>query len=177
MSAPVWYLDVDGVINALHRGPVRAGYEVTTAVAHGMEFEIRYRPAVVDFINDVSRRGLAEVRWLTTWEGDARTSLAPVVGLDEFSAYRDDRDLPPGRWWKAEVVTQEFRRKGQQFLWTDDELVEECPAMFAPAAVPWCAICPDSHFGLDDAALEDITRFLARAEVAEAATILNTQGE
>jgi hypothetical protein len=37
--------------------------------------------------------------------------------------------------------------------------------------MPWYAVCPEPQIGLDDAALENITRFFARAEVARAATI------
>ena len=44
---------------------------------------IHYSPEVVEFINTIHRNRLAEIRWLTTWGTDARTSLAPaVVPLD-----------------------------------------------------------------------------------------------
>ena len=89
MSIPIWFLDIDGVVNALAR-PAPIGYQITTANTMGRGWRIAYSREVVDFINRVNREGLAEVRWLTTWEQDAHRELAPTVGLDAFPAY----DIP-----------------------------------------------------------------------------------
>jgi len=59
------------------------------------------------------------VRWPTTWSQDARTSLAPAVGLDDFFAYDmfDSED-----WWKAQVVSKSIVEEGRPIIWTDDDI-------------------------------------------------------
>lgn len=121
MSIPIWFLDIDGVINALDDGHL-PHLTQTTARTMDTDWPIRYFPDVIEFINLVHRQGLAEVRWLTTWGQDARTSLAPAVGLDDFYAY----DLVDSTgWWKADIVGESIERDARRIVWTDDDLDTE----------------------------------------------------
>ena len=97
MTSPIWFLDIDGVVNAagLDLPPHLVRTDATTA---GTTWPIHYSPQVVEFINMVHRGGLAEVRWLTTWGQDARMSFALVEPAVEpiaqaVAALLDDVDL------------------------------------------------------------------------------------
>lgn len=120
-STPIWFLDIDGVVNAIADG-IPPGYQRTTAITLGRGWRIVYSPEVVDFINLANREGFAEVRWLTTWEQDAHRSLAPKVGLEIFPAYDIPDDDSPSGWWKADVVAASIEEEGRPFVWTDDDL-------------------------------------------------------
>ena len=124
MSIPIWFLDIDGVVNAISDA-IPPGYRRTTALTMGRGWRIVYSPDVVDFINFAHRQRLAEVRWLTTWEQDAHRELAPTVGLDAFPAYDiPDADSPSG-WWKADVVALSVAEEKRPIIWTDDDLGQE----------------------------------------------------
>ena len=158
MTLPIWFLDVDGVVNA-------AGVDLpdhlirTEAKTAGTTWPIHYSPEVVEFINTVHRNRLAEIRWLTTWGPDARTSLAPAVGLDEFAAYEmyDSDD-----WWKAEIVAGSLADEERPVIWTDDDITEDDIAYFRDSAgVSTLVLAPVTTMGLTPADLRRITEFLA----------------
>lgn len=157
MSIPIWFLDVDGVVNAAGKD-VPAHLASTEATTEGIDWPIRYSPEVVDLINRVHRSRLAEVRWLTTWSQDARTSLAPAVGLDEFFSY----DMYGGEdWWKAEVVARSIAEEGRPVAWTDDDLEAARIDDLNKAAVPALAIAPITELGLETKDLRRISDFLS----------------
>ena len=169
MSIPIWFLDIDGVVNALAR-PAPTGYQITTAKTMGRGWRIAYSREVVDFINRVSREGLAEVRWLTTWEQDAHRELAPVVGLDAFPAYDDPQEVEsPMSWWKGAVVVDELLGHARPFVWTDDEIDDETVDDFSAEVVPCLLISPDPSAGLVARDLSRIERFLVKLR-ADSAT-------
>lgn len=142
-SAPVWFLDVDGVINSIGVPKGKLGtYEVVhVAPSHvSRAYPIRYSPAIIDGINQLSREGLVRVVWLTTWGDDARTRIAPAVGLDAFDALPGLDVLEPHfaelgltrvawrssnglRWWKLGMVHRWLDEHGDRpVVWTDDDL-------------------------------------------------------
>jgi hypothetical protein len=157
MTTPIWFLDIDGVVNAagedLPDHLLRA--DATTA---GTTWPIHYSPEVVQFINMVHRAGLAEIRWLTTWGRDARTSFAPAVGLDDFVAY-DMYDSDD--WWKAEIVAASVADERRPFIWTDDDLTGVGVAEYrTDRAVPSLLISPATDAGLVSAELRQIAAFM-----------------
>ncbi|NRQ50414.1 hypothetical protein [Aeromicrobium stalagmiti] len=158
MSTPIWFLDIDGVVNAAGTDlpPHLARTEATTA---GTAWPIHYSPDVIEFINMVHRAGFAEVRWLTTWSQDARTSLAPAVGLDDFTAYEMyDSD----GWWKAEVVATSVKDERRPIIWTDDDITDIDIAWFRSSVeVPSMVIAPATEQGLTSAELRKIANFMA----------------
>jgi hypothetical protein len=158
VTTPIWFLDIDGVVNA-------AGTDLpdhllrTEATTQGTTWPIHYSPEVVEFINMIHRSGLAEVRWLTTWSQDARASLAPAVGLDDFMAYDmyDSED-----WWKSEIVAAAVAEEQRPIIWTDDDLTDVEIAWFRDSVdLSVLVISPTTELGLLSADLRRIAEFVA----------------
>ncbi len=154
MKPPVWFLDIDGVINAV-TDSTPAGYRFEMVETMGQQWPIRWRPEVVDFVNRVSRNGLAEVRWLTTWEQDASANLAPALGFDEFDSYDIPDSDSRGGWWKTDVVTEFIATEGRPFVWTDDDLAIEDVSMLRDVELDHLALSPAPAVALSD---EDLAR-------------------
>lgn len=136
---PLWLLDVDGVINAISKNPdstvwprdqwMRGFAKSSDGVTWPM---LAARP-VLRFITEVHERGLAEIRWHTTWRHDAVTVIAPLLGLPEFPVeYAPEVDAPFGwagsgenyrfeAWWKLPAAERELEA-GRRLIWTDDDL-------------------------------------------------------
>jgi len=162
MTVPIWFLDIDGVVNAagvdLPEHLVRT--EATTA---GTTWPIHYSPEVVEFINMIHRAGLAEIRWLTTWGQDARSSFAPAVGLDDFPAYDmyDSED-----WWKAEIVAASVVNEARPIIWTDDDIADDDVAYFRDfVTVPSAVIPPVTEVGLTSSDLLAVLTFTQQMNV------------
>jgi len=141
VTKPIWYLDVDGVVNIArpikpHDIPDEHWRDVLVT-----KLPIRYDQRVVDFINRVHRDGNAEIVWLTTWERKAIDDLAPVLELDEFRLpSRSLRGFPEGAygWWKWESVkhhTDEDDHDHRDIIWTDDDLAYAMK--LSPAISAW----------------------------------------
>lgn len=157
----VWLLDVDGVVNMLPSPDTqpkdRWADVVQTTVSDGVtDWPISYSPQLVAGIRSIVGRGLAEVRWLTTWE-DAAHGLAEALRLPQavVAGYEAEAELTPTtsgrrRWWKhwyAERLANEVDR----LVWTDDELGRHRDAwewarsrdnVFAPVIKPTVGISP-----------------------------------
>ncbi|AXT85120.1 hypothetical protein C6I20_07955 [Aeromicrobium sp. A1-2] len=158
MTTPIWFLDIDGVVNA-------AGIDLPThltrteATTAGTTWPIHYSSEIVDFINMVHRGGLAEIRWLTTWGPDARTSFAPAVGLDDFTAYEM---YDSEGWWKAEIVAACIARESRPIIWTDDDITEiQAAWLHDSVSSPSLAISPCTESGLRSIDLRRIAGFAA----------------
>lgn len=138
MSTPLLFVDVDGVINATpgNNGlprKVAGNYVRTDVTAAGSTWPIWYDPRVIDAVNGLSRDGLFEVVWLTTWEQYARTALAPALGLDDWPALNIPGNVGASRsvpflsptlgrpWWKTAAV-KDLTADGRPYAWIDDEL-------------------------------------------------------
>src|SRR5690348_1664445 len=88
---PLWLLDIDGVVNALARGPLPRIWPehewvqrlvITDIPDRGvMTLPILAARPVLDFIADVHASGRAEIRWHSTWRTAAISSFAPALGL------------------------------------------------------------------------------------------------
>lgn len=157
----IWLLDVDGVVNILRSPDTppkdRWADVVETTVSDGAtEWPISYSPELVTGIRSIVERGLAEVRWLTTWE-DAVHGFAEELGLPQgvVAGYEAAAEMTPtqsGRlpWWKhwyAERIANDVDR----LVWTDDELPRHRDAwawtrsrddVFALAIKPTVGISP-----------------------------------
>ena len=81
-------------------------------------YNINYSPTVVKAFNEYSRSGLAEIRWLTTWDVKARTHLAPALGFDEFLLARD----PEKKETKRVAMDLAERYPHRPIIWIDDEV-------------------------------------------------------
>lgn len=139
---PAWFLDVDGVINAIC-GVAPPGFSSGHAAPGGDDnhkYKIQWDPQVITRINDLDASGDVEILWLTTWGSGANRSLRRLIGINELkvacepprrvSAPYAWSSYPPGKWWKL-VAVQQFHKKnpGRPIIWTDDDLVFEREAV------------------------------------------------
>ena len=130
---PVWLLDIDGVVNALARGPVAGSWPADQWVQHVVAADIPgsgrmvlpifvARP-VLDFVARVIRTGAAEVIWHSTWREAAVSDLAPVLGLPAMpiSVAPEWTHRPEHLWWKLPAA-QRVVQSGRRLVWTDDDI-------------------------------------------------------
>lgn len=156
---PIWFLDVDGVVNALRP---RTGLLSTKASTAGRVWPIHWSAEVVRVINTCHATGLAEVRWLTTWEQDAHLSLAPAVGLNAFVAYDIPTETGRHGWWKADVVAEVIAAEDRPFVWTDDDLaVENVANVVDRLGVNHFLVPTEPQLGLTSADLRGVVDFLS----------------
>jgi len=131
--SPWWFLDVDGVVNALGVPKVKHGHtkQVDVTALDGDTYPIRYFPAIVDRINTLHRAGLVHIVWLTTWNRSAPERLAPAIGLDNFPVLVDPSCPDWSRhqwdhhrtWWKLGLVREMVATEPDRpVIWTDDDL-------------------------------------------------------
>ncbi|MFI6819762.1 hypothetical protein ACIBJE_02270 [Micromonospora sp. NPDC050187] len=123
MSAPVWLLDVDGVVNASRPGwgadPRRA-----SAFAAGIGYPMCWAPALVDRIRDLHATGLVEVRWCTTWCAWA-DQLERLWDLPAFGrAFHEDVNGYEASLAKLDAARQVLA-DDRRLIWTDDWEVPE----------------------------------------------------
>jgi hypothetical protein len=174
---PIWYLDVDGVVNMVRPAlPAHRPADVPescwrTRMVNG--FPITWDTRVISAINELHRSGLVEICWLTTWESDATRLLAPALEFDEFRVpARSSRLLPRSRggWWKWQSVkhhAEEDRHEERSVIWTDDDLddartvVPELDRWFADRdarGLQTLGISPNASRGLTMRHLDEIRK-------------------
>jgi hypothetical protein len=118
------YLDVDGVINAVHPGTPPFGWpESSRQRING--YPITWAPAFVDLLNRVAETPGLGVYWLTTWCFDAPSILAPALGLKGekwpvvgYDHWRRATGLP---WWKHLAIVEHLDGFTGPVLWIDDD--------------------------------------------------------
>ncbi|WP_143448553.1 HAD domain-containing protein [Kineosporia sp. A_224] len=84
---PLWFLDVDGVVNAISAQPdpaVWSDWSTGRATVDGRPWTIRFSPTVTSTVARLHTEGLAEVCWLTTWGHAVNDDLRVVLGLPEL---------------------------------------------------------------------------------------------
>lgn len=185
MTTPVWLLDVDGVLNAVtspgKRPPKSAGWPADSWVDFmadatisqvPREFRILAAQPVLNVVRRARDEGLAEVRWLTTWEeGDlVLNELAPKLGLPDFpiagrqADNRSPRFTDYSWWWKLPIVQRVHGEDpDRDILWTDDDISSSRPAKVWANSQPkgritW--ISPNSGIGLIPTHVDKITKWL-----------------
>lgn len=132
MAAPVWLLDIDGVVNAATMKPDRNVWpadqwrELKVDV-RGHRLRVLVADPVLAFVRQVHDEQLAEIRWHTTWQDDAAAFAQacdlphlPVQDCPEFS--RLDRTR---RWFKLAAAERILMHECRDLLWTDDDLAWE----------------------------------------------------
>lgn len=172
---PVWLLDVDSVINVPPPYSYDSGNNVkkrlkvhpewVKTVIH--DFQIMYAPAVVDFINDVSRKGLVTIKWTTSWGQYAVSEFAPDVGLDTFAVSEDKGSefiWPHENWWKY-IAAKHAAWEGP-FVWTDDDIDKKAKLAVLKEGEQYghegLVITPARSRGLEQPHLDQIMEFLLK---------------
>lgn len=147
---PIWYLDIDGVINMVrlpHDPPdfaLESYREVRIKADMGLldggassdiplMLTIRYDQNLVDFISRVHAEGRVEICWLTTWQRRAMEVFAPQMGLPELRLPRVDfqglaegqqNDLWWHKWASVRHHAEEDHHDERTVIWTDDDIAD-----------------------------------------------------
>lgn len=171
-------LDVDGVLNAVHRQP--GDHWSDWQRAECMGFTIRYSPSVAARIGALTLIEGVELRWLTTWEHHANKWICPLFGWPDFPVI-DRHDIEQHQsglvvatsgWWKFDEARALYESDGVPFVWIDDDLGHS-----DDGAGDWITsldgralgISPHSEKGLTERLLVEIEEFVAaRLQEAEA---------
>jgi hypothetical protein len=157
-DAPVWLLDVDGVLNADYPAwdeePAR-----DVATANGWEYPMTWSPSLVERIKGLHDSGLVEVRWSTTWVSHA-DELERVFGLDLKLAFpADEYSISRAKQGAALRVVDHERRA---LIWTDDDVVPLVGTLrdyLDDHEVPTLLIKPSFSEGLTPTHIDQITAF------------------
>ncbi|MDG6100984.1 hypothetical protein Daura_01375 [Dactylosporangium aurantiacum] len=165
---PVWLLDVDGVINvrrplwgpSLHRG---------TASSAGIDWPIRWAPALITRIRRLAATRLLEIRWCTTWCPDAdaleRLFHLPPLGRALSAADLDEAEETDRVKLAA---AREVLAAGRRLVWTDDTAVPDPGPVAAELTAGGRALLikPHSRRGLRPSDLARIESFARQVRYA-----------
>jgi hypothetical protein len=165
VTSPVWFLDVDGVLNADPSDtPLPWGDEVTTMVTVSMQglasrYPIRHSPTLVRELTDLRWSGLVAIRWLTSWNARANRPLGRKLGLPLFPVAHPSISAGDDAV-KLDVVLAEAR-SGRPIIWADDQVItEEARELIAATGVPHLLIAPDPTVGLTPDHLAQVNAFV-----------------
>lgn len=157
------YLDVDGVLNAVDKKFPTGSWENWDRVGVN-GYSIAYSPDMVSALNDIAEMDDVEIVWLTTWQANAKTMIAPAIGLkgEEWDvALNLDMDAhgfaihqPFGGWWKMNTLKNHvYNNPVDKIIWIDDDIAHEqtAPAWFGNFKQKTIAIAPFTMEGLTPA--------------------------
>lgn len=185
---PVWFLDIDGVINPVTEPgnkPIFQNEHARWEKTELLELPVNYSPDVIEYINDIS--DIVDIVMLSTWKDKAIHVFAPAVGLNvsNFADIAGDMhpngarkkfSLPPQeepgmynrpvaqRWWKMNYVLDHIEKGGANFIWTDDDLSNRAMNYVRRIAgfegIESLVISPNGEAGLLKRDLDSIDFFL-----------------
>lgn len=157
---PVVFVDIDGVLAPL---AMRDGLEV--AHVGGWQGTVVYDPAVIAYLRRWHEDGLAEVRWLTSWDEDANACFAPQVGLPEFPVHPEPVHGGLRGWWKETVVCHHLYETRRRVVWLEDEAADSQAAHRVAEAEPHRAliVVPNDRVGLTVEDCVVVEEFLRRS--------------
>jgi hypothetical protein len=186
MSKPVWFMDVDGVINvipsAANRNRIGAPHfrvwknwhPVTDVEVGGHAYPIRVSSDLVEHINDISQT--ADIEWLTTWTDAAPTIFAPIFGINDFPvASAKGSDSPFAsvsssieneyRWWKLNAVIADMETNARPIIWTDDDIWAKYSGNYVKGlakdmGIPILVISPFDSKGIERYHIDKIREFI-----------------
>ncbi|MCD1287712.1 MAG: HAD domain-containing protein [Brevibacterium sp.] len=163
------FLDVDGVLNSYPVPQLRRVAEGRKKL-QAWNYELHYRPAVVEFFDRLVETHEVDIVWLSTWSQRCKTELEPKFGLrnsfdviempdETHNRYADD----PHLWWKARAMEDWLDSHDHgRAIWIDDDLAAPTTrhyfeARYSPNKLK--LIAPDFSQGLTRAHLKEIREF------------------
>ncbi len=174
---PLWLLDIDGVLNAfdhpmMHSWFNRARFNKSSLSADafqdleqfsvktsgGSEFQFISSLELMADLVRLHDSGFVEIAWLTTWQHDAVSEVAPLFGLPHFpvaaTQYGDDP------WWKTHAGIEAIQL-GRPIIWTDDDAITRKAArLFSESDIDHLLIQPNPNVALTRKHIAVIEEFL-----------------
>jgi hypothetical protein len=164
-TRPVLLLDIDGVLNV---APNVGGWDIPP-VRVKAGFPVYYEPRLIDAIRDLHARGVAEIRWATTWCGYPELGiLERVLGL-KFERAFGDRPMPK-TWGDLKVeAALAVLEEGRRLIWVDDSEVDAGRRLYPKIAAAQAEgrallVEPDSARGMQPGHLAAIEEFACRPQ-------------
>jgi hypothetical protein len=145
---PLLFLDVDGVMLPLGIGG-RDGYEPARAGPYAVWVSRALREAARTLVDAF------EVHWLTSWNHDANTDVAPLFDLPQLPVLGVQ-----AHHMKLDVV-RTFAPTGRALAWVDDRLEPEAMRWGRERRSRTLLLVPDAHVGLTPAEVERLLAFAA----------------
>jgi len=168
-DVPMLLLDVDGVLNA-PRFDLPAGWRRGIFMGYVLSWD----PTVTARLRELHVSGRVEIRWLTTWAGNADRLLAEPMGLPRgLITYAEEGVGPTGfggsvggrtGWWKLSIAREVAASEpDRRIVWIDDDLAEQAAETGAwLAAHPHVlVVAPDLFVGLTHAQLDEIEAWVS----------------
>lgn len=164
----VLLLDVDGVLNSVPVWgrqdettgcPWPSGWRTFRAEFHGNEYDITFAEDLTRELLDIHQSGLAEVRWLTTWGGDANVHLAETFGFPHFEVVGEPAF--GSEWWKFPLA-KAVAEQADLVAWADDDLGLDLEALrWANSQEHVLPLIPDPYVGLTPEHIQAVRAFLS----------------
>jgi hypothetical protein len=167
-DVPILLLDVDGVLNA-------ARVDLPDGWRRGMfnGFVLSWDPSVTARLRELHESGRVEIRWLTTWAGNADRLLAEPMRLPRgLKTYAEEGAAPTGfggalgglsGWWKLALAQQVAEAEpDRRIVWIDDDLADQAAdtGEWLAARPHVLVVAPDLFAGLTHEQLDEIEAWL-----------------
>lgn len=167
---PLMLLDVDGVLNAFQYRPAETDqpadaytdlHEYDVPTDFGRTYRFWTSPTLIAEIAALHATGTVDIAWLTTWENQANTHAARVLGLPTFPVAATRGGRFSDYYWKARAGL-EAMQLGRPVIWIDDTEVTPTEIdAYRESDVPHLLIAPDPAVGLTRTHMDDVRQFIA----------------
>mgnify|MGYP001056017370 CR=1 FL=1 len=164
---PLILIDVDGVLNRLgrKRGVDRPWFQaegMCDGETYPLVLNAQHGPKLLQLAEDTG----AELVWATTWQEEANTQIAPLVGLPTLPAIDVERHRQllgsdiPGVCRKTPYVAEYVGDR--PFVWFDDDTTKwDQDYLSERCGGPFRLVYVDRWDGLTDLDFADATRWFA----------------
>jgi len=161
------YQDIDGVLSPFSKGAPRAntlwkGEWRTERIAG---FPMLWSVELIDALNALDSREDVTFKWLTSWEGMAVDSFAPIVGIgahwDVLGSDGGQDDLT--KWWKLREIRNDLiDTKPEKAIWLDDDIKHDIggKGFVKEQGDRLLAINPDRNHGLTSKHVQQMLAFI-----------------
>lgn len=180
-DVPIWFMDVDGVVNIFPKGAPSNDVErgeaspfISTGLYEASTFPITWRKSILSRIAALHESGVVKVVWLTTWGRGANYGLHELLGLPRLEVVADPQDAPYRSmgwhtWWKAEALRRYISEHDvKKFVWTDDDLAAQSKQIVDIVSMEDAQsmiISTNEREGITHEHLDDIEEFLTALDV------------